>query len=224
MMPEPNQTTQTLTGTTINADGVYILPTGFSGTVNVSAGVKNVEIRQANSGEILHDVYIVGPSGGGANIWLNGINIQNEQDGSIIKFQGADNYLTVIGHNEIHYTSQTTNYNAAVINIGDGLTLEGTGELYIYNVGAAGCAGIGVDEDQYTSANVTVNSGYYNIYNVMDGGCIGTSVRSSMGDIIINGGTVIAHSVTGAGIGSTGGFIAGQQLCRQYYDWQRSNR
>ncbi len=202
-MNEPAGSPQTVSGTTISADGVYVIPTGFSGTITIASGVNNVEIRQANPGAQLNDVYIQGPAGGGANIWINNLNINNTQDGSIIKFQGSNNYLTLIGDNTITYTG-TIDYNKAVINMGDGLTLEGTGSLNIRNTGDMSCAGIGVDQDQYTSGSLTINSGTYDIFVNNDGACIGTSVRGRIGDIIINGGTIKTVAATGAGIGSTG--------------------
>ncbi len=205
-MSEPTGVTQTLSSgaVSITQDGVYIIPSGYSGDVTIASGVQNVEIRQENPGEVLHEVYIVGPSGGGANIWINGLNIQNTVDKSIIMFQGNNNYLTVIGNNTIKYTG-TTDYDHAVINMGDGLTLEGTGTLSISNTGTLySCAGIGVDENQTTPGNIVINSGTYDIFISHDGAGIGASYHSSMGDIIINGGTINTVTDTGAGIGSTG--------------------
>ncbi len=195
--------TATISGNTITSDGVYVIPSGFSGTIQVANGVQNIEIRQQNPGAELRDVYIVGPSGGGANIWINNLNIHNTRDGSIIKFQGSNNYLTLVGDNTINYTG-TIDYNKAVINIGDGLTMEGEGSLNIRNTGNMSCAGIGVDQNQTTTGSLTINSGTYDIFINNDGAGIGTSVSSRMGDIIINGGTIKSVSTTGAGIGSTG--------------------
>ena len=200
---EPTGSPKFVSGDTITSDGIYIIPTGYSGTITVANSVKNIEIRQETPGAPLYDVYIVGPAGGGANIWIRDLNINNTRDGSIIKFQGKDNYLTVAGSNTINYTG-TTNYNTAVINMGDGLTLEGTGSLNVRNTGTASCSGIGVDEGQHTSGSITINSGTYDIFINNDGAGIGTSIRSSMGDIIINGGTIKSVSTTGAGIGSSG--------------------
>jgi len=206
-MSEPTGAVSTLSGSSITADGIYVIPSGFSGTVTVASGVKNVEIRQADPGAELRDVYIVGPAGGGANIWINNLNIHNTRDGSIIKFQGSNNYLTLVGDNTINYTG-TIDYNKAVINMGDGLTLEGEGSLNIRNTGNMSCAGIGVDQDQYTSGSIVINSGTYDIFISNDGAGIGTSVSSTMGDIIINGGTIKTVSTTGAGIGGTSKVLA----------------
>ena len=203
-MDEPAGAVQTISGSSITTDGIYILPSGFTGTVTVSSSAKNVEIRQANPNEVLHDVYINGPAGGNANIWINGLNVENQPDGSIIKFQGSDNYLTLVGNNKINYTSTTVDYNKAVINIGDGLTIGGTGRLSIRNTGVMSCAGIGVDQDQYTTGSLVINGGIYDIYINNDGAGIGASLHSATGDIVINGGTIHAVSKTGAGIGSTG--------------------
>ena len=201
---------QTLSGTTISADGIYVLPAGFTGTVNVTSGANNIEIRQADPSTPLNNVYIVGPTGGGANIWINGINIQNTPDASIIQFFGSNNHLTVVGDNTIEYGG-LFNYDNAVVNIGDELTLEGTGTLRIRNMGTRTCAGIGVNEGQYTSAKVTVNSGTYDIFLNNDGAGIGTGINSTMGDITINGGTVKVSSIMGAGIGSSGDALGSSQ-------------
>ena len=209
-MSEPTGAVSTLSGSSITADGIYVIPSGFSGTVTVASGVKNVEIRQADPGAELRDVYIVGPAGGGANIWINNLNIHNTRDGSIIKFQGSNNYLTLVGDNTINYTG-TIDYNKAVINMGDGLTLEGEGSLNIRNTGNMSCAGIGVDQGQYTSGSIVINSGTYDIFINNDGAGIGTSINSTMGDITINGGTVKVSSVTGAGIGSSGDALGSSQ-------------
>ncbi len=207
--PVGTQSVLPLGARTISADGVYTLPVGFTGTVWVRGG-QNIELRQADSSIPLHDVYIVGPTGGNANIWINGLNIDNAYDGSIIKFYGSNNHLTVTGNNTINYGSQTTNYNKAVINVGKDLTIEGTGTLNILNSGSQGCAGIGADEsDKYTIPNVTINSGTYNITVAADGAAIGGSWEGSFGDITINGGTFNLSCFTGAGIGGSGGASPG---------------
>lgn len=66
----------------------------ITGTVNVTAG-QNIEIRQADPSTPLQDVYINGPKDGNANIWINGLNIENLQDASIIKFYETGNHLTI---------------------------------------------------------------------------------------------------------------------------------
>ena len=144
--PEGSSTVLSLSATSISSDGVYTLPVGFTGTVYVSGG-QNIELRQEDSSTPLHDVYIVGPSGGNANIWLNGLNIENGNDASIIKFQGTDNHLTILGTNNINYLPRD-DYNKAVINVGGGLTIEGTGTLNVKNTGIQSCAGIGTDQDE----------------------------------------------------------------------------
>ena len=75
--------------------------------------------------------HIVGSSSGGANIWIENLNIQNRADGSIIKFSGTDYFLIVKGTNTINYF--------------------GDGSLSIRNVGRATCSGIGVNEGYHNS-------------------------------------------------------------------------
>ncbi|MBQ1866869.1 flagellin [Selenomonas sp.] len=207
--PEGVQTVLPLGATTISADGVYTLPVGFTGTVYVAAG-QNIELQQEDPSTPLHDVYIIGPSGGNANIWINGLNIINEQDGSIIKFNGTGNHMTILGNNTISYSSPTTNYNKAVINAGNDLTIEGTGTLNVKNTGQQGCAAIGADEgDKISIPNITINSGTYNISVNVDGAAIGGSIECTVGDITINGGTFNLSSLTGAGIDGSGGTPGG---------------
>ena len=190
----------------IKSDGVFVLKKGVNNvTIPVADGVKNVKIVQEDPTETLHGIYIVGPSNGGANIWIENLNIENQADGSIIKFSGTDNFLTVKGKNTINY-GNNNDYNKAVINVGDGLTLEGDGSLSIRNTGGMTCSGIGVDQDYFNpSTNITINGGTYDIWINDDGAAIGASVNSRIGDIIINGGNISVRSVSGAGIGSTGG-------------------
>ena len=190
----------------IKSDGVFILKKGVNNvTIPVADGVKNIKIKQEDPTEKLQGIYIVGPSDGGANIWIEDLNIENQADGSIIKFSGTDNFLTVKGKNTINYFGNKVNYNAAVINVGDGLTLEGDGSLSIRNAGRATCSGIGVNEGYHNSStNITINGGTYDIWISDDGAAIGGSVNSTIGDIIINGGNISVRSLNGAGIGSTG--------------------
>jgi len=204
--PSPVQDIVSITqGNKIDADGIYVIPRGYSGTIAIDENAKNIEIQQEDPNTPLEGVYIVGPAGGGANIWLNNLNIRNYYDGSIVKFQGKDNYLTIIGENTITYYGTNLDYNASTINIGDGLTLEGTGSLTVRNTGYMTCSAVGVDQQYYNSdTNIIINSGTYDFYVNEDGGAIGGSIESEMGDIIINGGNITVYSKNGAGIGGTG--------------------
>ncbi len=181
-------------------------------TIPIADGVTDVKITQEDPNEVLHGIYIVGPAGGGTNIWIENLNIENQADGSIIKFSGTDNFLTIKGTNTINY-GNNYDYNAAVINVGEGLTLEGDGTLTVKNTGTLTCAAIGVDQEHFSSApNITINSGTYDLWVNDDGAAIGCSASSTVGDIIINGGNITVHSVNGAGIGSTGGSPGAGQL------------
>ena len=42
--------TATISGNTITSDGVYVIPSGFSGTIQVANGVQNIEIRHQGRG------------------------------------------------------------------------------------------------------------------------------------------------------------------------------
>lgn len=91
---------------TITEDGVYSLADGYTGTVTVNA--QNVKLTQETPATQLSNVSIVTRAEGNSNLWIEGLNIANTEDKSIIKFQGADNYLTVKGTNIIENNTQHT--------------------------------------------------------------------------------------------------------------------
>lgn len=162
-----------------------------------------MEIRQANSGKTLNEVYIDGPADGNANIWLDGLNIKNNQQDSFLRFHGSDNVLSIKGNTKIDISGGGSNFiNSAVINIGDGLTVEGTGSLTIGCRAQPAGAYIGTDGDEKSQAKLTINSGTFNFRSGLFNsgaekpyggggwaGLIGSGHNGSMGDININGGT-----------------------------------
>ena len=84
---------------TITEDGVYSLAENYTGTVTVNA--QNVKLTQQTPATQLKNVSIVTRAEGNANLWIENLNIANAKDRNIIKFQGADNYLTVKGTNNL---------------------------------------------------------------------------------------------------------------------------
>lgn len=209
---EPNDVETVITSGpyTISSAGVYVLGTGFTGEVNIADGLVGVKIKQAGTG-VLNNVFINGPSLGNANLWIEGLNIQNTTDKSWIRFSGSDNVLSIKGSN--YFQNDTSGLEKATIHIGDGLTVEGTGRLEVkeqYTQGAV----IGTDSGENENADITINSGtyYMTICNTgrdypVSGGTAGAAIGSgrdgSIGNIIINGGNIdIFNLGGGACIGS----------------------
>ena len=123
------------------------------------------------------------------------MNITNET-GSVITFgTGAGNKLTLAGLNGLT-TSDTW---AAVVNIGGGLTVDGSGILFA----TAGTQGSGIGFDSYddTSADLEIKSGTITTTTDMGAG-VGSGARGSIGDIKITGGTLNATSTWAAGVGA----------------------
>ena len=206
---EPNDPPSTLpTSGNITTAGVYTIPTGFSGTITIADGLVGVKLQGLPS-TTYSDIYIEGPAGGNANLWLENVNITNSQDKSAIKFSGSNNVLSIKGDNSIKPTS-TTMQTKAVINVGGGLTLEGSGALTVMPVstvtsGSYG-ATIGTDaNDNTSSANITINSGTYTMTNSGGGAVIGSGEKGKIGNITINGGNFnLGHSSTPGWLGSYG--------------------
>ncbi len=189
---------------TVATEGVFELPPGYTGTITIASGLKNVKLRQQTSAP-LSGVYIKGPASGNANLWIENLNISNARDGSIIEFFGTDNFLSTIGSNTLSHNG-VVNYDKAIVNIGDGLTLGGKGVLNINDNSPQSACGIGVNETQTTTGSIIVTSGTYNINISQAGAGIGTGFGGSIGDIIIYGGELNIKATIGAGIGSGNGY------------------
>lgn len=143
--------------------------------MNISAA--NVKLTGSAS-----NVQIVGRSGGGQNLWLDGVTISNTDNLSAIKFQGSNNTLVVGGTVNLSGGGST----AAVINVGGGTTIQGTD----------------TNLDAYNGATT---SDYLTVTNTNSGGAgIGSDANGSGGNINIGQGVKIAvnYSGTGAAIGS----------------------
>ena len=134
----------------------------------------------------------------------------------MIRFgSGAGNKLTLEGENIFDPydnvdKSLLDGYNLqAVINICGGLTVDGKGSLTI-DISREGAA-IGTDQNEDSSANITINGGNITI-GITGGGSganIGSGSSGSVGDIIINGGNITSSS---GNIGSGSGGKAGNIL------------
>lgn len=86
---------------TLSTDGVYTLGRGYTGIITISDSAKNIKLQQEDPTTSLKEVYIVGPSSGNANLWIENLNLSNINDMSTIRFQGSGNNLTTKGNNQI---------------------------------------------------------------------------------------------------------------------------
>lgn len=211
---------------TISSDGVYMLASDYSGTVSISDSAKNVKIKQQGSAAV-ENAFIVGPPSGGANLWIDGLNIANTTDRSAIQFQGVDNVLTLKGSNVLQSkvpNSDTSEWESPVIHIGDGLAIQsadaGTLDL-TFGVSMTtweNRAGIGLnaEEDNETANlllyNATISAKMVRSDNDIEMGVsggnqgkscvmIGAPWGARMGDITVYGGDINIRT-HGAGIGS----------------------
>ena len=212
---------------TIKDDGAWMIPENYTGALHIEA--KNVKLVQQNKNKPLWEVYIDTPLSGNMNLWLEDLDLRYSKKGatktkdsagndcfifekSFIKFQGDNNVLTIKGDNKISIGVRdghsNSHYQKALINVGNGLTIEGSGKLEFnegwYKPYMMRGALIGSDYGETSAANITINSG--NIvtsadstnaftnsetvpYGSLYGAVIGAGWDGSIGDIAINGGT-----------------------------------
>ena len=185
----------------IKNSGVYMLKSGFTGNLFIddnlapdANGVVGVKFVQETSAE-LNDVFITGPENGGANLWIEDLNIRNSKSKNFVNFQGADNYLNFKGTNNIYKVGSTSN-GAAIIHVGEGTTVveggkDGTG---IFNFSGSGLqygAFIGSDmSEDLSGRNILINNGTYNNYAFNVGTAfIGSAIFGKIGDITIESGS-----------------------------------
>ncbi len=197
----------------IDSDGVYEVA-NFRGDITISA--KNVKL--VGNGN-LQNVYI-SATNSGANLWLENLKIINSSDKNVIKFFGGDNVLTVSGENILKVDGDFfgANISAAVINVGGGLTIQGTGGAAL-NVGMSGMASnsgalIGSDNSEQSSADIRIGSGVSITNSLGSISCYGAAIGSgyddsSIGNIFIGNGADISlnRNWIGSGINSSAGNI-----------------
>ena len=181
---------------TITTDGAYMIPQDYTGTLNIQA--KNVELLRENESEPLKDVYIRTSSEGNTNLWINNLDFNNKSTSSFIRFQGNNNVLTLKGNNNMNLFGDY--YDKALIHVGKGLTIEGSGTLTFTEcnkiTGESGAL-IGSDAYEASIADIIINSGTIVSKSVKEmpygtsfGAGIGSGSYGSIGNIIINGGTI----------------------------------
>ena len=223
--PDSTSETQITTSNNspITAGGVYRIDPNFTGTITVNT----TEPVQFTSSGTLSNVTIEGPSGGNANIWIDGLTVNNSNDNSFIRFQGSGNVLSVRGTNNFNSSGTITN---AAINSGGGLNVQGneSSRLSINHRGTG--AGIGSDSGGTSgniglvNLNLNINAGtgagvgsgannasvgditVENCTGTFTGGtnsCIGSGYRnSSAGNILVVSSTIIDTNSVDTGIGS----------------------
>lgn len=215
---------------TITSDGVYAIADDYHGTITVNAA--NVKLIPQNTGSTLTSVSIKTSSSGGTNLWLDGISINNASTAlsnrlyygrncNVVQFQGSNNTLNILdsvrliaGDYSADDGTRTNRENSAVINIGDGLAINGansSSELVAtltdtgpgYNCEAAA---IGTDRNQRTSGNLSISGlSYLKVYSE-DGAGIGAGNNGSIGSITLSDmKTIHLGTRTGAGIGRDSG-------------------
>ena len=199
---EPNQSnSEQITGTdySVTQGGVYTIDSNFTGTITVDT-TDAVKFVSADSSQTLSNVQITGPAGGGANIWIENLNITNTNNNSVIKFQGSDNVLSVAGDNSFAFSSASS---AAVINVGDGLSVQSTsnGSITLKNPSSSNGAGIGTDENGTASGDIII-SGVNVTANVYNGAAIGSGQSGSVGNIIVENSVMNLSGHYNASIGS----------------------
>ncbi len=186
--------------TNIRSGGTYSIAKNFSGTIRINT-TDAVTIDGTSAGD-LSDVQIVAYSST-ADLTIKNLNVVNES-GSVITFGlGAGNKLTLSGTSGL----TTADTWAAVINIGGGLTVDGSGKLFV----TAGKQGSGIGYDSYddTSASLEIKSGTITTVTNMGAG-VGSGCNGSIGDIKITGGTLYTTSTWAAGVGSGYGGSVGK--------------
>ena len=190
---------ETFSGNTnyeITAGGTYTLAAGYSGVITINTN--DAVIIDGSSAGNLSGVYIRNGSGASkVNLTIKDLNVTNNYD-SVIYFNTTNsNSLNIEGTNSL----SNSNYKAT-INIGNGLTISGTGSLTA--TAGANAAAIGTDAEETTNTSgLTISSGTVTAVSNGNGAAIGSGAQGSMGAIVITGGTVTATSNSnGAAIGS----------------------
>ncbi len=184
------------TNRTVKAGGTYKIAQDFTGKITINT---TDAVTIDGGGVNFSDVNII-TSSNTADLTIKDLNIKNTNEKNIIKFgKLQDNKLTILGTNIL---SNSKSASKAGINIGGGLTIDGTGSLTTeLNNGGNHSAAIGVDYNEKSSANITINGGTIMANAKWAGSGIGGSFLGSLGNITINGGNITAYSEISTGIG-----------------------
>jgi hypothetical protein len=226
-------------GTTINSGGTYQLDTNATGTITVATTaavtiVGNGDGTASGLGTPNNELTIDCTSAG-ANLTIQNVYIKNTgTDGAVginaINFTGTGNTLNLSGVSLIEGMIYT---QRALIHVGSGagLTINGSGTLYMYKYtqgagiggnateanGAITIAGgnllikgsktgalIGNDlcTASVTTGNITISGGNINLISKAQGAAIGGSRMSGAGNVYLTGGNLsIVTDFSGSSIG-----------------------
>ena len=176
----------------VTTGGTYTIAEGFTGTITINTAAA-VTIDGTGAGNLSDiDIFTRLTT---ADLTIKNLNITNET-GSVITFgSGTGNKLTLAGTSNL----QTSDTWAAVVNVGSGLIVDGSGALNL----TAGTQGSGIGYNSYgdSTANIIIKNGSITTSTSMGAG-IGSGSNGSIGNISITGGTVVASSEWAAGVGA----------------------
>jgi len=197
---------------TISVNGIYTIPTGYSGTITVTS--HNVELKQQGAGEVAAKIVCAEEH---TALWINTLNIKNTDGKSLLTFTGKANSLQLMGNNTMRRSLLSSHCG---IDTGTGLTIcDGSGDGTLTTDFWGGASAIGSNQKKgyldIDSGTVTVggagqgdNLGSVEALTIY-GGTVRTGVGSasehagigtvSGGTLTINGGTVISRGDTGIG-------------------------
>ena len=176
----------------ITSSGTYKIEKNFTGTITIATS-SAVTLDGTNASN-LSNVKIVASSNV-ADLTIKNLNATNES-GNVIKFgSGAGNKLTLIGTNKL----KTSDIWAAVVHVGGGLTINGTGSLDV--TPGSQSSGVGSNSYESSNANIVINGGRITATSDLGAG-IGSGSNGSIGNITINAVSVNATSNWGKGIGA----------------------
>ena len=193
---------ETISGSTdfeVTSGGVYTIESGYTGTIKINT-TDAVTIDGSSAGELSTVNILVESDIADLTIKDLKFNFSSYYSNSPIQFGvGVGNKLTILGDNSFNL-----NLNDIGINIGGGLEITdaSTGTLSVSSTSTASdtpC--IGTSKKATSSADIIINGGIINVTNDGYGAGIGSGAYGSMGNIIINDGTITAISKYGAGIG-----------------------
>ena len=189
----------------IRYGGAYTIPDGYTGTITIDAVAAAGGVRLSQAGGVLTNVNINvdSPASGGANLWIDNLSINNTTDGSIIQFSGGDNTLTLLGSSTL--TQTVGNATAAVVDMGDGLTVQGNGSsLTIVNYNNLTSAGacIGTDAGNSTNGSLNVVDATLNLHAGFGAGIGSGGSGGRVGDITVSNTTINVTGGTFSAIGS----------------------
>jgi sugar lactone lactonase YvrE len=193
-------------GQTISTGGTYYLTSGTTGVVSISTTepvtIVGTGIAAAPSPANKFSGLTFRSTVAGANLTLQDVYISNTSNVNAVDFTGTGNNLYLAGTNMLEQMS----YNSsAVIHVGStaGLTISGSGTLYMYKSGA-GC-GIGGNSGEANGV-ITLAGGNILIKGSKTGALIGNDAGSTtgIGDIFITGGNIVLiNKAQGAAIGGS---------------------